>query len=133
MKDSQKVFELVNKHGFNEGTAIAYLESKGKCVYCDKNLLEGLSDFYAADIDHLLPKSMYPEIEWDINNWVLSCRACNSIKGKMNISNLSWTPTEAIKNHKKELIAMFRTFLQERRNTKELEFKMIKEIIQIVE
>jgi len=94
--------------------------------------LEGLSDFYAADIDHLLPKSRYPEIESDINNWVLSCRACNSIKGKMDISNLSWTATDAIKNHKKELIAMFRTLLQERRNTQEVEFKMIRKIIQQV-
>lgn len=130
MADDERISALVKEHGFNEGTARAYVQSSGKCVYCDKNLLNELSDFYAADIDHLLPKSKYPEIESDIDNWVLSCRACNSIKGKMDLPNLSWNALTAIKEHKKEVIKMYRNALQERRNAKENEFTAIKRIVQ---
>lgn len=130
MTNDERISALVNEHGFNEGTARAYVQSSGKCVYCDKNLLYELSDFYAADIDHLLPRSKYPELESNTDNWVLSCRACNSIKGKMDIPSLSWDASTAIKEHKKEVIEIYRDALQERRNAKENEFTAIKNIIQ---
>ncbi|NLE26311.1 MAG: hypothetical protein GX625_13395 [Clostridiaceae bacterium] len=130
MTDNERISALVNEHRFNEGTARAYVQSSGKCVYCDKNLLNELSDFYAADIDHLLPKSKHPELESDNNNWVLSCRACNSIKGKMDIPDLPWDASTAIKDHKEEVIAMVREALQARRKAKENEFLTIRRIIQ---
>ncbi|HEX9060678.1 MAG TPA: HNH endonuclease signature motif containing protein [Clostridia bacterium] len=126
----RKLNMLVNDHRFNEGTARAYLESNGKCVYCGVDLLKDISTFYSADIDHLLPKSKYPELESNIDNWVLSCRACNSIKGKMNIADLSWTPEKAVKEHKKELIKIISDHLAEKKINKETELKIIREIVQ---
>lgn len=40
MEEKEKLQELIQHYQFNPGTAKAYLESKGKCVYCEKDLLD---------------------------------------------------------------------------------------------
>lgn len=95
-----------------------------------KRFIRSLSDFLAADIDHLLPKSNYPEFDSDPDNWVLSCRACNSMKGKAKFLKLKWEPQDALKNHKKELIEIIKNGLAEKRRSKEMELDEIRSVIQ---
>ena len=88
MNKEEKIKLLIEKHNFNEGTALAYVESEGRCIYCGTELLENLLSYFSADIDHLLPKSTYPEQKNNIHNWVLSCHTCNLLKGKIDIGEL---------------------------------------------
>lgn len=50
-----------------------------KCVYCGCQVEKGKN----ATLDHIKPRSLYPELERDIKNLVTSCVKCNSKKGNM--------------------------------------------------
>ena len=39
-------------------------------------------------VDHIKPRSKYPELAWDINNLQILCAACNL--GKSNLSQRQW-------------------------------------------
>ncbi|MGL4500396.1 MAG: retron system putative HNH endonuclease, partial [Planktothrix sp.] len=45
------------------------------CSYCETKLT-----YSSLDVEHLLPKKEYPERENEWNNFLLSCKVCNSIK-----------------------------------------------------
>jgi CRISPR/Cas system Type II protein with McrA/HNH and RuvC-like nuclease domain len=124
-----KIEKLMKAYRYNEGTARAYVESNGRCVYCGVDLLNNLCTYFSADIDHLLPKSKYPEFESWCENWVLSCRACNALKSKMDIDPLPWSAKEAITIHKAELIALIQKIIKGKRINREKELLEIKSII----
>jgi len=128
MEDKVKI--LVDKYDFSEWTAEEYIDAKGKCVYCGTDLLYNLNSFHAADIDHIFPKSKYPELEAVKNNLALCCRACNGMKGKMDLKDIPWPPREAVENHRQELIEIIREKLRENRLRKEEELKNIRKIVQ---
>jgi uncharacterized protein (TIGR02646 family) len=48
----------------------------GHCAYCGKKLHSNID----ANIEHFKPKSIYPELEFEWSNLLLSCRECNVIK-----------------------------------------------------
>lgn len=48
----------------------------GNCAYCGKKLHSNID----ANIEHFRPKSIYPELEFEPSNLLLSCRECNAIK-----------------------------------------------------
>ena len=48
----------------------------GNCAYCGKKLHSNID----ANIEHFRPKSIYPELEFEPSNLLLSCRECNVIK-----------------------------------------------------
>jgi uncharacterized protein (TIGR02646 family) len=50
--------------------------SHQKCAYCECNATEG----GYMEIDHLMPKSIYPESMFEWNNLLPSCRQCNNMK-----------------------------------------------------
>ncbi len=54
--------------------------SKKKCPYCEQNLTNILNDDSQATIDHYRPKAAtkYPSLKYDVNNYILMCRLCNS-------------------------------------------------------
>jgi hypothetical protein len=60
----------------------AYLRHKGCCAYCGRrdllNSPEGL--FAIQELDHLLPFSVYPQLDSDPLNRVPACRYCNQLK-----------------------------------------------------
>lgn len=60
-----------------------WLRDSFKCAYCDKDLLQDYETaYYDYSYDHLLPKSAYKELESAVElNLVLSCWACNKMKG----------------------------------------------------
>lgn len=63
-----------------------YLEERlgNYCSYCEKVQPEG--------IEHILPKSIYPQYEETWDNFILACKNCNSVKGyqDLDISNYYW-------------------------------------------
>ncbi len=48
------------------------------CSYCERNI-----NSY-SEIEHILPKSLYPSLIGDWNNFLLVCKNCNSTKGAKN-------------------------------------------------
>ena len=54
------------------------LETAGfeKCMYCESKI----SHTYYGDVEHIKPKSKYPELEFDWDNVGFVCRICNGIK-----------------------------------------------------
>lgn len=55
---------------------------KFRCCYCQQRKTErhGLT----WDIEHIAPKSLYPQFLFDLNNLAISCKECNIAKGEKN-------------------------------------------------
>jgi hypothetical protein len=51
--------------------------TSGKCMYCESKI-EHIS---YAHIEHIKPKTKYPELEFEWNNLGFSCQVCNTNKG----------------------------------------------------
>lgn len=81
MTDMDKLNILKNQKGYNDVTANAYVEAAGLCTYCQKDQFLHPGAFWSAEIDHLLPVSKYPQLEWEKLNCVYSCFRCNKLKG----------------------------------------------------
>jgi len=54
--------------------------SRKKCPYCEQNLTNIRNNDNQATIDHYRPKAStkYPSLKYDIKNYILMCRLCNS-------------------------------------------------------
>lgn len=63
---------------FGYPLAFAIAATKGHCAYCGTDLLD--DPFVGYAVDHLLPKSKYPEYEEVPENWAWSCTGCNAFK-----------------------------------------------------
>ncbi len=58
---------------------------QAKCMCCGRTPHEhGI----VVNVDHIKPRSKYPELELDFYNMQVLCRACNC--GKSNIDNTNW-------------------------------------------
>lgn len=53
-------------------------EAHGKCVYCESKI----THVYFGDVEHMKPKSVFPEERLDVANLVLACALCNNAKGE---------------------------------------------------
>jgi uncharacterized protein (TIGR02646 family) len=60
----------------------------GHCAYCGKKLSSNID----ANIEHFKPKSVYPDLEFEPSNLLLSCRECNVIKSNHFPLNESGSP-----------------------------------------
>lgn len=103
-KDSQWTKELMEK--INQGKEIpvtlkeryrhpqikeaVIAETNGKCCYCESKV----SHVYPGDIEHIKPKSVFPDLTFDWNNLTYVCSKCNNSKrdyynqnGGLNIIN----------------------------------------------
>lgn len=62
---------------------ITKMKKKGKltCSYCDVSMKES-----NVHVDHIKPRSIYPELAMDLNNLAISCQKCNSSKGAKSLS-----------------------------------------------
>ena len=49
------------------------------CSYCERNLPVSLA------VEHIKPKSLYPELETEWTNFLLGCTNCNSTKGDKDV------------------------------------------------
>jgi 5-methylcytosine-specific restriction endonuclease McrA len=53
-----------------------YQSGRGRC--CNKKCQCSLDSSFA--VEHIKPKSKYPELTWDIRNMTILCTSCNSRK-----------------------------------------------------
>jgi len=132
---AEKIGLLMTRYGFNHVTANAWVESNGKCVYCGANMIESLLTWLSAEIDHILPKSTYPDLEWEPLNCVLCCRGCNCAKLKFDpvglIKSLEVScPIELLRTNRQELISVIKTKLEPLRASAEETLRGVSDIIE---
>ncbi len=65
---------------------------KAMCMMCGRTPVE---DGIKLHVDHIKPRSKYPELSLDFNNLQLLCEACNM--GKGNKDETDWRPKDKIK------------------------------------
>ena len=58
----------------------AFIRDDGRCVYCGKELLKKFGPSCEACGDHLLPRSLYPDLAQHVDNLVPACMGCNRMK-----------------------------------------------------
>jgi len=60
------------------------------CCYCEKALTQ------VVDVEHILPKNHYPQLEIIWHNFLISCKVCNSIKssGKIRRKDFYWADVD---------------------------------------
>lgn len=63
----------------------AFTRDGGKCVYCDRNIMESYDSFSASCLDHLKPRKNGGSCEDPLNR-VTSCVVCNNLKGAFDPS-----------------------------------------------
>jgi uncharacterized protein (TIGR02646 family) len=68
--------------------AIGDLEERlgSYCSYCERRFPSSLA------VEHVVPKSLHPELEIEWTNFLLGCTNCNSVKGNksVEIDNFLW-------------------------------------------
>ena len=52
-------------------------ETHGKCAYCESKVLH----IAFGDVEHVIPKSVFPELSFEWTNLTLACDVCNTNKG----------------------------------------------------
>jgi hypothetical protein len=108
----------------------AYLRDRGICQYCGCNLFESYESLFGKqELDHLLPKTRYPQLETHIWNLVTACRLCNNLKSHWDPNKEGGTvvydagsvdlPSET---QYFELLGRARSYVSERRKAKAEEF-----------
>jgi predicted transcriptional regulator len=132
MEDNDKINKLMTEHGYEVNTAKAYVEAKGKCTYCGEDLFAKLEIYYAAEIDHILPKSKCPEVAERGKNYTLSCNVCNRTKGKENVLKEGEDSSTMLTEHRQELIDRVKERIEQKKQEKEIEktYEEVKKIIQ---
>jgi len=72
--------------GWNINMRQAFIRDDGCCVYCGKELLKKFGPSCEACGDHLLPKSLYPDLAENVDNLVPACIECNRMKHNYDAS-----------------------------------------------
>lgn len=62
----------------------ALKESNGSCCLCGRTAKDGIK----LHVDHIKPKSLYPELEYEPSNLQVLCCDCNI--GKSNLDDTDW-------------------------------------------
>ena len=66
-----------SKYNHPEIKAALKQETHQKCAYCESNPMH----VTFGDIEHIVPKSIQPQLAYDWNNLTLACDVCNTKKG----------------------------------------------------
>ena len=69
---------LIMKNGakYRENKSALKEANHGKCMYCESKI----SHTQHGDIEHIKPKSKFPELEFDWDNLGYACATCNNFK-----------------------------------------------------
>lgn len=79
---SSKEFYSSNK--WRELRYIALQQSEGTCTLCGARASDGVQ----LHVDHIKPRSTYPELQYDLDNLQILCEDCNL--GKSNYDDTDW-------------------------------------------
>jgi hypothetical protein len=136
--DSQ-IQALMTIHGFNLGTAQAYVEWKGRCAYCGADCLVTAQSYWSSQIDHLLPKKKYPKLTLEPDNMVVSCFSCNNIKKGMDIltidpelaelKNKGLQPIDILNRFKRQAIEAIKEQLKAKLAKRDADYSAIRAIV----
>lgn len=98
---------------------MALSRSDGRCEYCGVDLLWDRLGYGVGRVEHLLPKSYYPEeVTESPDNWVLACAVCNSIKGDFDPAeefDQYVDEPETLRDRRQECINIARAYIYDRR------------------
>ncbi|TGN18457.1 HNH endonuclease [Leptospira idonii] len=75
--------------------------SKGTCSYCGIDLLLNRLLYATMQLDHIFPRSKYPDLIDDSNNLALSCAYCNHSKRDFDPAELKGEPSMLSQNDSK--------------------------------
>lgn len=129
-ESDERVGELIEELDFHPLTAKIYVKYNGKCAYCGLDLLETTVKYHSGTIDRLLPKSKYPELEWEESNLALSCFSCSNLKGEYDaLESNPENALELLAKHQEILINKIKNELSKRMQTVENERIRVKRII----
>jgi len=120
---------LIKEFGYFEGIALAVIQAQGCCVYCHEDLLANQLGYSSITMDHLLPKTLYPEVAWDNRNHVLACSSCNGMKGSHDPLNAGEAATEMLISRQAELIERVREYLASAIEKRRAEWIRVTEIV----
>jgi hypothetical protein len=67
---------LVTNYKYPENKEALVSASFGKCMYCESYI----QNVYFGDVEHIKPKSKYPELEFEWTNLGFVCAKCNGNK-----------------------------------------------------
>ncbi len=65
------------RYGHDDIRGTLSSDSFNKCMYCESNI----SHISYPNVEHILPKSEYPDKTYDWDNLGLACQKCNTTKG----------------------------------------------------
>ena len=114
MTEQERINLLVKECDYTPATAKLWVQSKGKCQYCGEDLLQSPTLYFSGDVDHLLPKNKHCEVENIEENFILSCRFCNSIKGGADVLADGEDALDMIKNNRDIIIQRVQRLIFER-------------------
>jgi 5-methylcytosine-specific restriction endonuclease McrA len=80
-------------------------ETHGKCAYCESKL----KHIHHADVEHIVPKSLAPELRYQWENLTLACEICN--QNKSNKDPKTEFIIDPYVNDPSEHLTFFGTFL----------------------
>jgi uncharacterized protein (TIGR02646 family) len=77
VKNGQKIPDTdKNKYSHKDIKTQVKLETKEKCVYCESQVTHQ----YPGDIEHIIPKAIYPRLTFNWSNLTFACYWCNNGK-----------------------------------------------------
>ncbi|MGH8461899.1 MAG: HNH endonuclease [Stenotrophobium sp.] len=97
---------------FEDRTAKAYVRAKGHCEYCGQDLIKVRLGYACAQIDHLLPRSRFPEAVWGMSeNFVLACSLCNGVKRDEVVLQKGEVPEAMLSENRKKLVDRAKNYI----------------------
>ena len=115
MDRHEKIDNLIRLYRYNIQTATAYVDANGFCAYCGEDVFASEGGFCSAQIDHLFPQSIYPDLKNDPLNCVYSCFRCNQLKRSLDPKELfvssditAKDPRTVLTRYRNDLISSFR-------------------------
>lgn len=54
---------------------------QNKCGFCERLLITGYGESFEYSLEHFRPKRLYPLLTYNILNFLLVCKTCNTLKG----------------------------------------------------
>lgn len=79
----------------------------GKCVLCGVTAANGAT----LHVDHIKPRSLFPELELEITNLQVLCSDCNL--GKSNTDQIDWRRIETVETEKAKTVRHLRSIMHE--------------------
>jgi len=118
-------------------TLAIWLRDGCRCAYCGKDMLECRETaVFNSTIDHLLPVTLYPELEHVRWNRLLACYACSARKREWDANTAPGYPTVYVRGSctladpdRYELVARARSYLVTKKLPEKAQFEKERDLI----